>query len=74
MSFVSDHLSDASMRGVYTNERVSEAMRLASLLATARVRRYAKANGKAVHETKANIDRRVRKAEEALRFYLENIL
>lgn len=67
-------LTDDSMRGMYSKERITEVMRLANLHATARVRRYAKSVGRASNETREGIDKRVAKTEAELRTYLESVL
>lgn len=77
MSLVSDHLTDDSCRGMYgptPEEKVAEAMRLANLLATARVRRYVFNAGLSQVETKASTDKRVNKAKNALENYLRKEL
>ena len=74
MGLISDHLSDDSMRGMYSQDHVAEAMRLANLMATARVRKYAKGNGGAPNETADQIERRLTKATNELRTYLERTL
>jgi hypothetical protein len=77
VSLVSDHLTDDSCRGMYgpsPEQKVTEAMRLAGLLATARVRRYVFQQGLSQLETQAKVDRRVSEATKALRDYLEKEL
>lgn len=73
MSLAGDHLRDDTCRGMHSPDpepKVAEAMRLASLLARARVRKYAKANGLAPMETEAGLRRNVERATYALRDYL----
>lgn len=77
MSVVGDHLSDDGHHGMYgpaPDEIVAEAMRLANLMATARVRRYVFRQGLSQLETEAGVDRRVNNATKALRDYLEGIV
>lgn len=54
-----------------TEPQLIEAMRLASRLATARVRRYAFDRGLAPMETEAGIRKRLKRSTEELRKYLE---
>lgn len=74
MSIIGDHLRDDSMRGSNSQAQINETMRLASLLATRRVRQYAVAKGHAPNETKEGTERGVARAKANLRNYLENSL
>lgn len=56
-----------------TPDQVTEAMRLANLMATARVRRYAFKVLRTPTETEESINRKVEKTTEALRKYLEEL-
>ena len=77
MSIIGDHLRDDSCRGMYgpgSTEKVEEIMRLAGLLATARVRRYVYNQGLAQVETKVGVEKRVKNATESLRNYVTDAL
>jgi hypothetical protein len=56
-----------------TDAQVQEAMRLANLLATARVRKYAQAVGHAALESPASVQRKVDTARANLTNYLKGI-
>ena len=60
------------MRAV-SDDEVTEVLRLAGLLATARVRRYAKKTGSAPLESMAQIDKRIAKSKKALADYVRTI-
>lgn len=77
MSLIGDRLNNDSCRGMYgpsPTEKVDEIMRLAGLLATARVRRYVYNQGLAQVETKVGVEKRVKNATEALRNYVTDAL
>jgi hypothetical protein len=74
MSIIGDHLRDDCMRGGNSQAQIDEAMRLAGLLATRRVRQYAVSVGRGPNETKEGTERSVIRAKAALRSYLENSL
>ena len=58
-----------------TNDSVNEIMRLASLLATARVRRFAVNSGQAnTGESRLNVAERAKRAEDELRAFVQKAL
>jgi hypothetical protein len=63
------------MLKLLTEEQQTEIMRLASMLATARVRRYAVKYNPSSHngETELNVEIRNLKAEDKLRQYLKGL-
>lgn len=56
-----------------SQDQVNEVMRLASVLATARVRGYAYAIGHAANETRQGITAKVKRSSDDLRNYLESL-
>jgi len=75
MSTLEDHLRNGTFLEHTSNKtQIDEIMRLASLLAVRRVRKYAVSVGHGPNETEEGTERGVVRATAALRSYLEQIL